>query len=116
MTFTVKTEIADPEVALYNELFRDLKEAFSKTYITTESHEYDPDGYIQIEYEQFSVGVAFVIEDLEPLIFNVVFEKPYSKKVQFARLPKNEQIKIQSILQTVFNEQSLQKNGSNEGS
>lgn len=110
MSFTVKTEIEDLEVRLYNELFENVEKAFSEIYKTSQPHEYDPDGYLEIENGLFVVGVAFVIKNLDPLIFNVVFEKPYSKEVSFSNLPDKEQGKIYSALEVVFNEYNFDIN------
>jgi len=102
MSFVVKTSKDDPEVILYNQLFHDLKNALGETFRTSEPYEYDPDGYLQIDNEKFSIGIAFVAESEDPLTFNIVFEKPYSHEVPFSSLPDQEQIKIQSIFKTVF--------------
>jgi len=109
MSFIVKTSKDDPEVVLYNQLFLDLKDALDKTYRTSEPYENDPDGYIQIDDEQFSIGIAFVAEPEEPLTFNIVFENPYSHEVPFSSLPDQERIKIQSIFKTVFNSYRLER-------
>ena len=109
MSFIVKTSKGDPELALYNQLFQDLKDALGKTYRTSEPYESDPDGYIQIDDEKNSIGIAFVAESEEPLTFNIVFESPYSREVSFSSLPDQEQSKIQSIFKTVFNNHGLER-------
>jgi hypothetical protein len=102
MSFTVKTETKDPEVKLYNMLFERLREKLNESYITIEPDPYDPDGYLEIKNEAFNTGVAFVIKELEPLVFEIIFEKTHGKQVDFKTLPDEERTTIDLLIRSCF--------------
>ena len=75
--YRIETNKKDSKAELYNYAYNLLKDEVILSAEVTEPKKNDPDGYFEVSKEDKVIGVAFVLDEMNPLVFRIQFEKEY---------------------------------------
>ena len=102
--YLIKTNQKDPKCILYNKAFEQLTKEIGLYAKVTEPAPDDPDGYFEVIKNQKSIGVAFVIDKLKPLVFSIEFEKEYGKTTATSKVDKELLTIISTAIKKTFSQ------------